>query len=296
MAGRTSQAGRRRAARRARAEVGRARREAERRLSSGGARSTAVTGFGYVGAAIIGIWMGLAHALGWLARAAGRQAAAARELDREHRRDGAGLAVFAVALVLAVAVWFSGAGPFGVWLAGTTRLLVGAVATALPLLLLIGAVRLMRAPAEPGHRGRGVVGWSALIVAAAGLLHLGRHAPVEVELTDRAGGLLGRGVGSGLAAGVTQYVAVILLILLGLFGLLVITATPINKIPARLVGVWNYLVGAPASAPVAEGEVVGVDIPEPPALRRGPARRRQAIYAANHSAVDDAEVRSEALM
>src|SRR4029450_12412681 len=136
-----------------------------------------------------------------LARAAGRQAAAARGLDREHRRDGAGLAMFAVALVLAVAVWFSGAGPFGVWLAGTTRLLVGVVATALPLLLLVGAVRLMRAPAEPAHRGRGVVGWTALIVAAAGLLHLSRHAPTEVALTDRAGGLLGRGGGAGVRGG-----------------------------------------------------------------------------------------------
>jgi S-DNA-T family DNA segregation ATPase FtsK/SpoIIIE len=255
-----------------------------------------MTGFGYVGAAIIGIWMGLAHALGWLARTAGRQAAAARELDREHRRDGAGLALFAVALVLAVAVWFSGAGPFGVWLARTTRLVVGAIALALPLLLLIGAVRLMRQPAEPAHRGRGVVGWTALIVGATGLLHLGRHAPAETGLTDQAGGLLGRAVGSGLAAGLTPYVAVTLLVLLGLFGLLVITATPINKIPARLAGLWNYLVGAPAQPVVEEGEVVDVETSDGPALRRGPVRRRQAIYAGEHSDVDDDDIRLEALM
>lgn len=293
MAGRTSSAGRR--ARNARAEVARARREAERH--TGGGRFSAVTGLGYVGAAIIGAWMGLAHAIGWLARAVGRQAATARDLDREHRRDGAGLAVLGIALVLAVAVWFGSAGPFGLWLARTTRLFVGAIAMALPLLLLIGAIRLLREPADPARRGRGIVGWTALTVAVTGLLHLGKHAPVEVDLTDTAGGLLGRGVGSGLAAGVSTYLAVPLLVLLAVFGVLVITATPVNKIPARLAALWNYLVGAPAEeAAVTDGEIVGVDTPERPALRRVPARRRQGTFATDESDVEDVNLRREALL
>ena len=133
MAGRTSQAGRRRAARNARAEVARAR----ARPTGAWAVARPLASLGFIGAGVAGLWMGLAHALGWVVRAIGRQAATAKELDREHRRDGGGLLLIGIAIVLAVAVWFGGAGPFGHWLATTTRMAVGAIAMALPLLLLV---------------------------------------------------------------------------------------------------------------------------------------------------------------
>ena len=295
MAGRTSQAGRRRAAQNARAEVARARRAADKRL---GNRSSALSSLGFIGAGIAGLWMGLAHALGWVVRAIGRQAATAKELDREHRRDGGGLLLIGIAIVLAVAVWFNGAGPFGLWLATHTHLAVGAVAMALPLLLLVGGVRLMREPPDEARRGRGLVGWSAVIVAATGLLHLSKKAPIDVVLMDRAGGWLGRGVGSGLAAAVTTYVAVTLLGLLAIFGVLVVTATPINRIPSRLLAMWRYLVGAPLDSTVEEGEILELEAPNLPVphrgLNRGTTRRRQGIYASD-SRADDAEVYQEPL-
>ncbi len=277
MAGRTSQAGRRRAAQKARAEVARTRRAADKRLGTGGTLSS----LGFIGAGIAGLWMGLAHAIGWAVRAVGRQAATAKELDREHQRDGGGLLLIGIAIVLAVALWFNGGGPFGLWLARNTHLAVGAVAMALPLLLLVAGIRLMREPADEVPRGRGLVGWSALIVASTGMLHLGKNAPTDVALMDRAGGWLGRGVGSGLAAAVTVYVAVALLALLATFGALVVTATPINKIPSRLLKFWRYLVGAPDST-VEEGEIYDPESPNLPALsplNRGTSRRRQAVYA-----------------
>ncbi len=283
-----SQASRRRAARKARADVARARAAADRRLGGGGALDS----FGIIGTGVVGVWMGLAHALGWLVRAIGRQAATAKELDREHRRDGAGLLVFGVAIVLAVALWFGSAGPFGSWLATTTRMLVGAISMALPLLLLFGAVRLMREPSDPAGRGRGLVGWTALVVAGAGLLHLGKGEPVDVEFLDRAGGLLGQGVGSGLAAAVTAYVAAPLLGLLATFGVLVVTATPINSVPGRVGGFWRYLVGAPPPSTVEDGEPVEAEEPLPPALRRRPSRRRQGVYAEDPDGYEPAALAS----
>src|SRR5262245_1972958 len=274
MAGRTSQASRRRAAQ-ARAEVSRARRKADR--ATGG---STLASFGFIGAGIAGLWMGVAHAIGWVVRLVGRQAATAKDLDPEHRRDGAGLLYIGAAIVLAVAVWFDGAGPFGLWVARSSRFVVGAVAMALPLLMLVGGVRMMR-EADETRRGRGLVGWSALIVASTGLLHIGKRQPTTEALLDRAGGWLGRGVGSGLAAAVTTYVAVTLLILLGLFGLLVVTATPVNRIPSRLAGMWRYLVGAPEDSTV-EGEVLDADeeiAPVRPALNRSGTRRRQGALA-----------------
>ncbi|GIG86694.1 cell division protein FtsK [Plantactinospora endophytica] len=212
--------------------------------------------------------MGLAHSVGWAMRAAGRQAATARDLDPEHRRDGAGLLLLGLAILSAVAVWFSSAGPVGGRLADTIRLFFGAISIVLPVLLLIGSVRLMRAPAEPEHRGRGLVGWTALIVGTAALLHIGQH-PASNRERDYAGGLIGAGVGGPLESAVSAWVAVPALVLLLLFGLLVVTATPLNKVPERL----GLLAGAVLGRPESDE-----DEEEPESARgsenRRPARRR----------------------
>jgi S-DNA-T family DNA segregation ATPase FtsK/SpoIIIE len=248
---------------------------------SGRTRSTRRrSGVGYaMGRGAGALWMGLAHSVGWAARGVGRQAATAKEIDPEHRRDGAGLLMLGAAILIGVAVYTGSAGPVGTWLADAVRLFFGGIAALLPLLLLYGAVRLMRRPADPEHRGRSVVGWSALIVSAAGLLHIARH-PVDDTGMDAAGGLIGFGVGGLLERAVTAWVAVPLLILLCLFGLLVITATPISKVPQRLLLLVDVLLGrstarAPIPAPPLEPDEV---IDEPLATRR-PARRRQGSLA-----------------
>jgi S-DNA-T family DNA segregation ATPase FtsK/SpoIIIE len=237
--------------------------------------------FGFIGVGIAGLWMGLAHAVGWVVRAIGRKAATARELDRSHQRDGGGLLLIGLGIVFSVAVYSGGAGPFGRFVAGYTRFCIGAITMALPPLLLLGGIWLKREPAEEGPRGRGLVGWTSLLIATSGLLHIGKAQPTDPLSMEAAGGWLGRLVGGGLAAAVTSVVAVVLLVLLALFGALVVTATPINRIPSRLAALWRYLVGADAPSPV-EGEVLDDELDDqgrPRALRRGSARRRQARYA-----------------
>jgi DNA segregation ATPase FtsK/SpoIIIE, S-DNA-T family len=226
--------------------------------------------------------MGVAHSVGWLVRGVGRQAATARGLDPEHRRDGAGLLLLGLSILTGVAVWFSAAGPVGERVADTVRLFLGAISAALPLLLLVAAIRLMREPGDDAHRGRGLVGWSALILSAAGLLHLAQD-PVDNAHRDYAGGLIGAGVGELLERAVSQWVAVPLLVLLLLFGLLVITATPINKVPERLGLLVASVLGRPLpESPPEEDE--GEE--EPPTPRRRPSRRRQA-RAADEDAKDE---------
>src|SRR5690606_8910802 len=115
---------------------------------------------------VVTLWMGVANGVGWMVRAVGRQAATAGELDPEHRRDGAALLLLALAILLAVAVWFDGGGPVGDAVATATRRAIGAVSALLPVLLLGGAVRWMRSPAEVEPRGRVLVGWRARLLAA----------------------------------------------------------------------------------------------------------------------------------
>jgi DNA segregation ATPase FtsK/SpoIIIE-like protein len=288
MAGRTTQSSRRRApaepARRPTQRTARqpaARGRGTRKAPVRRARSAGgFNPFALIGRGIIALWMGVAHVLGWLVRAVGRQAATARDLDPEHRRDGFGLAVLGLAVLLAAAVWFNGAGPAGHWIAETVRFFLGAIAAALPVLLLLGAIRLMRKPVEDAPRGRGVVGWSALFVGVAGLLHLAMHQPSEPLSLEKAGGVLGRLVGGLLASAITGWVAVPILLMLSMFGLLVITATPINKIPERFRHLRDLALGK-APEDEEDGEAAG-DVDAEPAAegRRGRGtRRRQGALA-----------------
>src|SRR5688500_5749262 len=124
MAGRTSQTPRRRdssstPARRSAAPRSRTPAKATKgatRATRPVRRSNPYSPLRLLGRGILALWMGLAHALGWLVRAIGRQAATARDLDPEHRRDGAGLGVLGLSVLLAAAVWFNSAGPVGIWL------------------------------------------------------------------------------------------------------------------------------------------------------------------------------------
>jgi S-DNA-T family DNA segregation ATPase FtsK/SpoIIIE len=230
----------------------------------------------------------MAGGVGWLARGAGRQAASAKSIGPEHRRDGAGLFMLGVGILIAVAVWAGSAGPVGVWVADMVRLFLGNLAVLLPLLLFFGAIRLMREPADPEHRGRTLVGWTAIIVATAALLHISGPASDNPKV-DQAGGLLGFGIGGLLERAVTAWVAVPLLLLLFVFGFLVITATPIAKIPERVTQLIDMVSGRsgqhlPAAPLPPDTDEDEPDDEEAAAKPRRPARRRQA------SALPPAEV------
>ncbi|MER7167771.1 DNA translocase FtsK 4TM domain-containing protein [Micromonospora sp. NPDC000207] len=270
MAGRTPQASRRRGASPRGTTNNRARQPPKKAKAPVRRKAAARPGPAqYVGRAVGAVWMGVAHGVGWAVRAAGRQAASARDIDPEHRRDGAGLLVFGLALLSAVAIWFSGAGPVGARLADTVRLFLGAISIVVPVLLSIGAWRLMSEPSDPEHRGRGLVGWGSMLVAFAALLHIGQ-APVDHVQRDYAGGLVGAGVGDLLKGAVTGWVAVPLLLLLLVFGLLVVTATPINKIPERLGLLAGTVVGQPRTD---DEEEAAAPAPAPRRPRRRPAKK-----------------------
>jgi S-DNA-T family DNA segregation ATPase FtsK/SpoIIIE len=230
------------------------------------------------------LWMGMAGGVGWLARGAGRQAASAKSIGPEHRRDGAGLFLLGAGILIAVAVWAGSAGPVGVWVADMVRLFLGSLAVLLPLLLFFGAIRLMREPADPEHRGRSLVGWTAIIVATAALLHISGPAS-DNPTVDQAGGLLGFGIGGLLERAVTAWVAVPLLLLLFVFGFLVITATPIAKIPERVTQLIDMVSGRsgrhlPTVPPPPDDDEEGEPEDEEASVKpRRPARRRQATMA-----------------
>ncbi|MCZ2807622.1 DNA translocase FtsK 4TM domain-containing protein [Modestobacter sp. VKM Ac-2983] len=185
------------------------------------------------------LWRGATGAWGLLARGAGGVArsvarpAEAEPLGPEHRRDGVGLAVLGLAIVLGAAVWTNGIGPVGAGLATGVEWTIGALTVGLPVVLFLVALRLLRHPPHPESRGRLMIGWLSVIAAVVGVAHV---VGPEAEPDERtgAGGLLGWAVGMPLTAGVGPIVTVLLLVLLAFFGVLVVTATPVHQVPERL--------------------------------------------------------------
>ena len=175
------------------------------------------------------LWLLLGQLAGTLARAVGRNAATARELDAEHRRDGVGLLVLALAVISAVSTWFTAAGALGDWLTTALRFFVGNGAVLLPVLFLIGAVHILRQQAHPERRGRLVVGGGALAITITGMLHLWAQSPTSLRGWIHAGGVLGALPGQ-LERIMPASLIVLVLFLLGCFGTLVVTATPISQL------------------------------------------------------------------
>jgi S-DNA-T family DNA segregation ATPase FtsK/SpoIIIE len=221
-----------------------------------------------LGRLLAALWRGLATLVGGTARAAGRNAATARELPPEHRRDGAALGVLAFGLVCAVGIWLRSAGPIGTAVDTACRALIGNAALVLPVALLgLGAHMLRQAP-EPASRGRVLVGTVALVAAVLGLLDIWAGSPGTAHGRAHAGGLVGAAVGKPLSLGLSAVLAVPVLALVGAFGVLVITATPISV----LGGYLRSLVRPRRADDDADDNEDAVD--EPPGQPR--RRRRRA--------------------
>jgi S-DNA-T family DNA segregation ATPase FtsK/SpoIIIE len=234
---------------------------------------------------VVGIWTLTARGVGGTVRAIGRHAATARDLDQAHRRDGAGLGLIGFAVVLSIGVWWHGAGPAGRWIADAAHTVLGAPAAALPVVLVVAAVRLMRQAPRPEIRGRMLVGWVALTLSVTGLCHVAHGSPYTWPGRRLAGGAVGALAAGPLESGLTVYVAALLLGLLGLFGLLVLTGTPVNQVPARLKALADRLRHRQGS-PEPDEEPAG-EQPGPVRLRR-PSRRRQGSMTAETDAGDPA--------
>ena len=212
--------------------------------------------------AVQSTWMGLAHATGAMARKVGDTG---RDLEPEHRRDGVGLLLIALAVVVAAREWWGMPGAVGTVVHAVVAGTFGKVGYAVPLVLLAFGIRMLRAPQEDTATSRAAVGTTALAFAACGLAHVAAGITTPPEGADGmrdAGGIIGFLASSPLEAAVSVYGTVPLLLLLGLFGLLVITATPLHQVPDRLRATFDRLTGHTPQQP-ADGTT------EPVARRRG---------------------------
>jgi DNA segregation ATPase FtsK/SpoIIIE, S-DNA-T family len=227
--------------------------------------------FGWLARAIAGLWMLAAHAAGFAARGLGRSAA---DLDPMHRRDGVGLTFLGAALVVAATTWWHMHNVAGRLMTNVVRGGFGSMAWLLPILLALLAWRYLRHPDRNAETGRIVIGGLALTVGVLGLVHIAHGTPSPADgagAIKAAGGFIGFFASAPLVAAVTPWVAAPLLALVCGFGLLVITGTPLHRVPERLAG----LRGVPAEDAAEAGDTTATS-------GRAGRKRPAAIEAGDH--------------
>jgi S-DNA-T family DNA segregation ATPase FtsK/SpoIIIE len=228
--------------------------------------------FGWIGHALAAAWMLVAHAVGLAARGLGRSAA---DLDPLHRRDGLGLTFLGAALVVAATTWFHLGNTVGRLMTDVVRGGFGSMAWILPVLLGLLAWRYLRHPDRNAQTARIVIGGLALTVGVLGLVHIAHGTPSPATgagAVQAAGGFIGYFASAPLVAAVTPWVAAPLLALICGFGLLVITGTPLHRVPGRLAGLRGT---APEDETAEAGDKTS-------AVGRGSRKRLAAIEAGDH--------------
>lgn len=184
-----------------------------------------------VSRALAATWNGLATGLGRAVRHLG-----VRLADPHQRRDGAGLGLTLLGVVVATLFWFQPAG--AVWDAmrlGVSTV-VGSLSYAVPLLCWAMAWRTFRHPDRNGPAGRQLIGWSCLLLGVLGVVNIahGLPRPDTPERVRQAGGMLGYISSSFLADLLTAWVAVPLLVVIAGLGIVIIVGRPLIDAVLRL--------------------------------------------------------------
>ncbi|MHC6176054.1 FtsK/SpoIIIE family DNA translocase [Glutamicibacter sp. X7] len=199
------------------------------------------------------LWMGIARVVGGAFRKLGPNV----RPDYELRRDGTGLFLVLVAVLVAIIEWWGlrDVGWFGRGVHAVAGGSLGFMATVLPVILLIGATRLFRHPEDEQANQRIGIGLSILTLSGAALASLIQGSPAvsdEFEVLWAAGGMAGSILGTPLGLLITVPGAMAVFIFLIFMSLLIITATPVMQIPQRIRAGYNKLLGQDPNQPRAQ--------------------------------------------
>jgi S-DNA-T family DNA segregation ATPase FtsK/SpoIIIE len=194
---------------------------------------------GALGRGLASIWRFIAKSLGSGVRFVAR---GARDLDPAHQRDGIAFLILILALIATAGTWFHSDNVVGRAVYSVIYGGFGRVGFFAPLVLIYFAFRLFRVPEDSKATGRIIIGTLALMLSTTGLAHLlnGSVGTGATAMRD-GGGWLGYGVSTPLVSLMTSVLAYPVLFILFIFGVLVITATPVNEVFTRITSASSWL-------------------------------------------------------
>ncbi len=246
------------------------------------------------GSAITAIYMFFAHAVG-----AGARALSPDKIAKEDRRDGLPFFLFLLGIIGAIFGWVlikqDWAHGVHVWTMGA---LFGRVSFALPVIMIIFAIYLMRHPSTVRDNGRIGIGLFLFIVSISGFFHVfflhdGKVVqPYDGEWTlAYSGGIFGWLISVPFYNTITIWGTVPVLAAFTFGSLLIMTKTAPNRIAERLRELTTYLFGESKQREVVEE--VEDEIPDAfdgtkvPWWRRGKGADDNAFDSAIVPADDD---------
>ena len=187
---------------------------------------------GAIGRGVAAIWRFIAKTLGSTVRFLAR---GARDLDPAHQRDGIAFLILILALLATAGTWFHADNIVSRAVYSFMYGGFGRIGFAAPVVLIYFAFKLFRTPEDKKAIGRIIVGTIALLLSSTGLSHLlnGSIGTGATAMRD-GGGWIGYGVTTPLVAAMTSVLTYPVLAILFIFGLLVVTATPVRDLFARI--------------------------------------------------------------
>ena len=197
--------------------------------------------------------MVLAHSVGAAARALSPD-----QIAKEDRRDGIPFFLFLLGIAGAIFSWFLINEQLALGLHVVTfGLLFGKLALALPVVMVVFAIYLMRHPSTTKDNGRIGMGLFLLLVSISGFFHLLGSQPVpsdgEWKLAYN-GGLFGWLISWPFLNTITVWGAVPVMALIAIGSMLIMSKTSPTRIPERLRELKQYLFGEARQKPEAEVE------------------------------------------
>ena len=187
---------------------------------------------GAIGRGVAAIWRFIAKTLGSTVRFLAR---GARDLDPAHQRDGIAFLILILALLATAGTWFHADNIVSRAVYSFIYGGFGRIGFAAPVVLIYFAFKLFRTPEDKKAIGRIIVGTIALLLSSTGLSHLlnGSIGTGATAMRD-GGGWIGYAVTTPLVAAMTSVLTYPVLAILFIFGLLVVTATPVSDLFARI--------------------------------------------------------------
>jgi len=189
--------------------------------------------------ALGGLWRGLAKVLGSSIRFLAR---GAKDLDSTHQRDGAAFALLILAIIAGAGTWLHAENVISRAVFSFVYGTFGRIGFIAPLVLIYFAIRLFRVPDEKAATGRIVVGTITLLISATGLAHLfNGSVGTGATAIQHGGGWIGYAVSTPLVALMTSMLTFPVLLVLFIFGVLVVTATPASEVFSRISSAFRWL-------------------------------------------------------
>ena len=192
-----------------------------------------------LGRGVFATWRFFAKSLGKGVRFVAR---GARDLDPAHQRDGIAFLILIAALIASAGTWFHSDNLLGRAVYAVLYGGFGQIGFIAPLVLLYFAFRLFRVPEDSKATGRIIIGTLALLLSSTGLAHrFSGSTGTGATAMREGGGWLGYAVTKPLV-GLTTVLAEPILYIVFIFGLLVITATPVSEVFTRIAdaGKWVW--------------------------------------------------------